>query len=375
MRDYKELREEVEKKLKRLQKKAEKYGTLFSVTATEPYGYEVTHNIDGRKVKRIYEVYDLAIESDIIKKDGYTILSRIEHTPTGNIVTVFEGEMQKEWAELPAHCDHCNGNHGQKFTFIVDNGEERKQVGRTCLKEYCGIDPQMIGAFNSFFEDMEAYTPDCYDFDKPIEYGYETNMVLALALEAYAKQGYRKSDEKDSNKEYIIDKLNHDEKASTEFWKPADELSKAIENMSLEDAIDAMLNNVQTRIKGWYCKKSDIGYFAYAPVAYEKYMERIERQNKWKSEKEAMSASSNYVGTIGERMDFEVNEAKLLTSWSNDYGMTFLYRFIDKVGNVLMWFASTTIETEGISRIKATIKNHSERDGVKQTIINRVKVV
>ena len=379
-----EMRNEVEKKLKRLQKKANRYNIPFAYTESEPYGYEVEYNVDGQKVKHIYEVYDLSIEAEVIKNGDYTIIARIEHTPTGNIVNTFVGEMQSEWAHIPAHCDHCNGNHGQKFTFIVDNGEERKQVGRTCLKEYCGIDPQTVGMVNEFFGDIEEFTPEGYDFiGSPIAYGYETTEILAHAIEAYDAQGYRKSDEYGSNKSVILDAVNHGDHPSKEAMEKAEKLSDAIVAMSIEDAVDANLNNVQTRIKGYYCKASEFGYFAYAPVAYEKYIKRIEEAKRRAEEKEALGANSEYVGTVGERTEFEVKEVKLLTSWESQYGITYLYRFIDKNDNVLIWFASTSLgkwvdgewhDAENVERIKATVKDHSERDGVKQTIITRVKV-
>jgi len=147
-----------------------------------------------------------------------------------------------------------------------------------------------------------------------------------------------------------------------------------IRDMSMDEAIDAMLNNVKVRLEGWYCKPSDFGYFAYAPVAMEKYLKRLEEQKRREAEKSAMANGSNYVGTIGARDTFNIKEAVLLTSFDGYYGKTFLYRFIDKTGNVLVWFASTTLDTDHVSKIKATVKDHTEHDGVKQTVVTRVKV-
>ena len=87
-----------------------------------------------------------------------------------------------------------------------------------------------------------------------------------------------------------------------------------------------------------------------------------------------MSEQSEYVGNVGERSVFEVKEAVLLASFQSYYGTTFLYRFLDNSDNVLLWFASGTFETDNVTKIKATVKEHSERDGVKQTILTRVKV-
>ena len=89
--------------------------------------------------------------------------------------------------------------------------------------------------------------------------------------------------------------------------------------------------------------------------------------------KEAERASSQYIGEIGQRLEIEVSDMALLTSWEGDWGWTYLYKIIDTMGNVLIWYASRCIDTA--KKIKATIKDHSERDGVKQTIVTRCSVV
>ena len=370
-----EKMEEVEKKLKRLQKKAQKYDIPFSYSFGEPYCYESKRRDDyGAPYIVKYEIIDLTIESEIIKKGDYTIIARIEHDIAGNIVNVFVGEMETAWATIPAHCDHCNGNHGQKVTFIVENGSERRQVGRTCLKEYCGIDPQMVGAMNQFFEEMDEYSPERGEILEGVPHVYDAVEILAHAIEVFAEQGYRKSEEMGSNKGEILRRVSEGTKPKHETIEQAEKLAEEIASLTVEDAVEWNVNNVQTRIKGFYCKPTDFGYFAYAPVAMERRARRMETLKRRAEEKSAIAAKSGYVGIVGERMDFTVSEAQLLTSWENQYGITFLYRFIDSNGNVLMWFASKRIDTEGLKRIKATVKEHSERDGIKQTIITRVKV-
>ena len=74
---------------------------------------------------------------------------------------------------------------------------------------------------------------------------------------------------------------------------------------------------------------------------------------------------------------------KLLTSWETQYGMTYLYKMVDENGNVFIWYASKRFgkfdpdgawEDFSQAKIKATIKDHTERDGVKQTVVTRCKV-
>ena len=366
-----EKREEVEKKLNRLQKKAQKYDIPFSVSYGEPYSITLKQKNEYEViVENMYEVFDLTIESEVIRKDGYTVLAHIEHAINGNIVNVFEGEMKKEWVSLPPFCEHCNSNHNLKFTFIVANGAEQKQVGRTCLKDYCGIDPQVIGMFNAFYGELEEYTADGYDFREHIDMVYDTTNTLAHAIEITAEQGYIKSDERDSNKGKLIKRCAD---YNREYHKQAEEMEKAILAMSIEEAIDARLNNVQARMKGMYCKSSDFGYFAYAPTAYNKYMERKAEKERRANEQATIAEKSDYVGTVGERINFDIKDMRLLTSFESAYGYTYLYRFIDKNDNVLIWFGSNMID-ESPKAIKATVKAHNEREGVKQTIITRVKV-
>ena len=378
-----EKREDMEKKLRRLEKKAKKYDIPFSVSYGEPYAIEIKRTDDfGKKYTQKYEVFDLTIESETIRKDGYTVLAHIEHGDDGNVVDVFEGQMQTEWVNIKPFCAHCNANHNLKYTFMVSNGNEIKQVGRTCLKEYCGIDPQMIGMMNSFHDDIDEYTPDGYDFGEGLPCVYDAVEVLAFAIEAIKKQGYVKSDERDSNKGEIIKAVGH-RHPSKELLAEAETMAKAIAEMSVEEAVNARLNNVQVRIKGFYCKPSEFGYFAYAPIAYERHMKYIEAQKRKAEEKAKVAKDSEYVGNVGERAEFRIKEMTLLTTFPTDYGTTFLYRFIDQSGNILIWFASGSFgawkngkwETyENVSKIKATIKAHNEREGVKQTILTRVKV-
>lgn len=376
-------REEVEKKLKRLQKKANKYNIPFSFSYGEPYAITLKQKNEYEQiVENMYEVVDLTIESEVIRKDGYTVIAHIEHASNGNIVNVFEGELKKEWITLPPFCEHCNSNHNIKYTFIVANGAEQKQVGRTCLKDYCGIDPQTIGMVNAFYGDIEEYTVDGFDFREHIDLVYPTTLILAHAIEVTREQGYIKSEERDSNKGYILKHCN--DSASQKAIEEAREIEDAILAMPLDEAIDALLNNVQSRMKSLYCKPSDFGYFAYAPTAYARYMERKAEKERKAKEQATIGEKSEYVGNIGDRIDIEIKDMRLLTSFATDYGMTHLYRFIDKDDNVLIWFASSAmgkwvngewVDAQNVSKIKATVKSHSERDGVKQTIITRVKEV
>lgn len=397
-------REAVQKMVAAKQKKAERYGAHLSVTFGTPYAKRV----EIRKVDMVtqtvytertatFEVFDLTIESEVIKADGFSVVAKIEHLEGGNVVTTYGGvEMRKTWTTIKPHCDHCGGNHGQRKTFIVrgQDGAER-QVGSTCLKDYCGIDPQRIGWAESL---GECLTEEYRDFDyigAEIPRAYDTVKALAFACDLIRKQGYRKTSEANSNRDKIGDLLT-DTKSwpvpTAEGRREAEQIAEGLKAMTLDEAFAAGLTEVKALVQSGYCKASHFGYIAYAPKAWAKHQEKVAREQARAEQRQTEARSSEYVGEVGQRLAIKVKSVDLLTSWDTQYGTTWLYKIVDHEDNVLMWFGSSllgvdvdngksiqfhTVDSDShykATEIKATVKAHNERDGVRQTIVTRCKV-
>lgn len=377
-------KEAIEKAVSRFEKKAVAYGKLFSIQYGEPYAkeraiYEIVRDYStGTELKKkvgseLVEVFDVTIESDIIKKDGYEVVAKIEHIDGGNIVNTFGKDAGKpEWSALEPKCEHCGNNRHRRLTFIVrhEDGSE-KQVGRSCLKDYCGINPDYVMWLNQLQDIILNDDIDHHDFDTyPAHKAYSTITMIALAMKVLASQGYVKSGERNSNR-HIMSELCDDYRPSEVELDEAKKMAESFAALGSGEICDSMLANIQTLINCGYCKISHFGYLAYAPVAYEKYNERMKRKAERDAERAAERNSSEYVGEVGQRITVQLSEMKLITSWETMYGYTYLYKFIDIAGNILMWFASRVIAD--CSTIKATVKEHTERDGIKQTIITRCK--
>jgi hypothetical protein len=98
--------------------------------------------------------------------------------------------------------------------------------------------------------------------------------------------------------------------------------------------------------------------------------------------------NSKFLAEVGERIDLEVT-LEWSFNFEGDYGVTTLYKFTDSEGNVVVWWASKPFcpgpvspdhneRTEEIEvgqrvKIKGTVKKHEEREGIKQTVLTRVK--
>lgn len=380
---YADMLDEVTKKLNKLARKAERYNVPFSYTIGEEHPQKVSiHEYDeitnSTHVKDSYMVsaVDVVVDCDgFIRSSDWAVVAKLEHTDKGNIVTPFGGAaVSNDWYSLLPRCEHCNSNRERKTTFIVKHSSGSiKQVGKTCLKDYTGIDP----ALAALWACVRDIFPESFDLD---DFGWEghrrirvfdTTDVLAHACDLIKANGYRKANSYRSTKEEVFDRLINDLIPTAEGMEQAKKVNEWLKTRDAPDVGD-LERNCSVLAKSGYAKIRHIGILSYAPVAYQKYLERIARQASRESKmKEEMK--SEYVGSVGERITFKADTAKLLTSWETDYGMKYLYKFTSG-GNVLMWFATTSKNVEGKTTITGTVKEHNIRDGVKQTIITRCKV-
>ena len=367
--------ETVKTSITKLARKAERYGNHLTMTVSDPYAtarnwYEVDYiNHCQRKLEtEMVEVVDVEIDCDIIRKGAYKVLARIDHSAQGNVVRALTETYYPEWATIPAKCQHCGGNHNQVYTFMVQSESgEILQVGRTCLKDYCGINPLSIGLAN------EIHDIFLDDEDRPLYTStqttvYSTLNALAQSIRIIREHGYVKSGEVGSNKQWL-NRLA-DDIASDADRAEAEKLAELIRD---HHEGDNLLTNIYTLLRCEYCKARDFGYIAYAPLAIENTMREIARKAKLEEAKANEARQSEYIGEVGERLTVEVDSMVLLASWETQYGMTHLYKITDKAGNVLVWYASSVQDEDNMKRIKATVKDHNERDGVKQTVVTRCK--
>jgi hypothetical protein len=99
-----------------------------------------------------------------------------------------------------------------------------------------------------------------------------------------------------------------------------------------------------------------------------------EREAKFAAARAQDAAVSQWIGTEGERRDFEL-DIQWVKAFEGIYGVSFIHGLKDLGGNVVVYKGTNKLGEKGERvMLKATIKAHSERDGVKQTQIARPKV-
>ena len=372
---------EVQKELVKLVGKAAKYGIPFSFKVGEPFVKTLAVKaLDPATQTWVHtmetvDVFAVPVEiSDaMIRANGWTAVAKLEHFDNGNVVTMFDfgEEAPVEWRTLPPHCDHCGINRYRKETFMVrhESGEVR-QVGSSCLLEYTGIDPRfaVLWAKVSEWSIDEEVTEDFRSCGYASECAYSPTTVIAFAADAIRKHGYVRSDEGGSTASKVKELLNHCPSPSEEGVAKAEKVVAWLKSLDL--SVGGVVADVIPLAKQDVCAWKHIGRLAYMPLAYDRAMEKAKRE----AEQEARNAASDFVGTVGGKVEFVAVKAKMITSFPTVYGTTRVYKMEDASGNVFVWFSSGSVEVEDGVTVRGTVKEHKEYRGAKETVLTRCKI-
>lgn len=106
----------------------------------------------------------------------------------------------------------------------------------------------------------------------------------------------------------------------------------------------------------------------------------IAQREERKAEYRARDLASQHIGIVGDRVDL-ILTVTFVTDYQTQFGITNVFGLRDADGNILIYKGTSALYNTNCQfavkgdtvKVKATIKEHAERDGVKQTIINRPK--
>lgn len=98
-----------------------------------------------------------------------------------------------------------------------------------------------------------------------------------------------------------------------------------------------------------------------------------ERTKAREDARQADADKSGWIGTVGDRRVFTLT-IRIVVEMEGQYGYSYLHVMHDADGNVVVYKGSNQLGKKGDTvTVKATIKEHDTRDGVKQTKISRPK--
>ena len=372
------------KKASRIEKKCIRYGNEFSFARCGEVFRQVRLE-DGTKMTLKFiqvEITGKAIVND------WEYIATIQHLVSGNVITTyFDVDIPEKYRTAPPVCEHCNIKRARNETCLIRNTKtgEIKQVGKSCLKDFtCGLDSELVAAYESFIHEAEKASEFSGLGNYNNYWSLEDFITCAIAVTnrlGYVKQGAEGVSTKiDCINLYAEDYGNGSNKYARERIEYLNLKADTEDNHKLAKDIiswattadtnnNSYLENLQILCKEEYISNRNLGIVCSVVTAYKKAKELIAKKE---AEKKAC-AESEYVGNIGDKVEFDVVAGDVVYSTYTDYGMLYIYKFLDANKNVYIWKSSKELEGD-INKIKGTIKNHEEYNGVKQTILTRCRV-
>lgn len=396
MKVYKCLKSDfsdLEKKIKRITKKLDRYGLKWefkviseSIELVPVVDYRNPNNVPlwqfiPKKLDPLpCEVITYTFNMDHLQLGEYEPIAVLEHFDNANMIyTIKEGiTIPEKYQTVKSYCEHCNSMRTRNKTVLLqDQDGNIKQVGTTCIKEYTGIDGiDIISGYQDIYAIcLEDCKIDYINIDQYPKNIIETIDYLTACIQLITAKGYNKETTK-----YKAWEIASKDEQNNKHQKTA---KQVIQYFRDHQYTDNFLNNIKTALSQEYTKLS--GFVAYAYIAYQKELEN----DKKKAQKQAESTISQHVGKIGDKIQKELT-LKYRYSYDTNYtyygGTSYIYIFMDDKGNQYKWntskFLEKIIDNEYKSVnindkiiVKGTIKEHTEYKGTKQTVLTRCKII
>lgn len=356
-----------------------------------PEGWMISHNV------RRY--YLLTITGVSPKLGGWSFVGAIdlvrdeEGKVVGNMVrTLPDQEMPEQYRTTDPHCDHCGIARRWKSTYIVKHEDGvYAQVGRQCLKDFTGHkSPESLASMAEILMNISDLAGLAEDDDWGEGRGgrrrdrYHLEMILTQAATVIRTDGWVSKAVADAT-------MRTSTAAMLRIWisatgNEAEKLARHFETsetdkQTAKDTVEWMRSLAEREKLSDY--EHNLSLFALAGVVDEKvlgfvvsaipaYMRAHDREVFAKKER----AESTHVGQVKQRIEMVLTLAMIRYIDSN-FGTRTMCKYRDENGNVVIWWASDAIDMAVGTKIKAkaTIKEHSEYNGIKQTIVSRLAVI
>jgi len=414
---FSHYKKEIELELQVFSTKAKKFGVDFQYEFSKPYILkkeipspmgDFWNEQHGYHHIVTYEVFDLNINHEPIKLSGDWELVAYYKNDTGSIQQLNVNlELPKWFVEHEINtCNHCNIKRYRKTYFLVYSPitKEFKQIGSTCLKDFCGITPAKALKIFSFFY-QPTFFGECenYSFnnaskqlkEKFVNIAYSKSLCISKILEFIKLHNYTKATfeqiedgvtyygkikykwVRDNEGKATLDKLiqfleSKTEKPKIKGAKDINDLLKFWDNKEIKtdkdnipiNSFNFWISDCKEILTTDYILKTDLNKLC-GLVNY--YVES--------KAKESEISSSKHFGNIGERITQDLIITKMFAG-DGLYGSYYIYTMENENGNCFVYKGSKQIGWENDKlNITFTITSHDTYNGMKQTIISRPKIL
>ena len=370
----------LEEKLAKLNRRAAKLGL-------EPFVLTILKDFTklmGEKGSEVLVDYvEATLTGPIIKINGWEFIAKLELSDSGVVVyNINPGvEIPASIKQDAGECEHCHSARQRKDTFVLrhDSGEF-KQVGRQCLKDYLGYHgtpEQILMLAQISYEVHNCNEPDEVDLMSAGTYRLPGKTFIVYSCAACRLYGYK-------NRAMVEESFHPVMTTGDAAWvsyvsKTPDELRKSITEEDQKQASDVCKwinalpgnNDYENNLK--VLLNDGVSYFGrnILASAVPSYIRSTESSQK-------DSLINDYFGEIGKRKEMNLTFIGR-SSFDTEFGIMSIMRFRSEDGKLAVWKTTSGWNKDvapGCScRVKATVKEHSEYKGFKQTILSRVTLL
>lgn len=375
--------ENLRKKISDLNKRAKKFDLP-----------EITLSF-GKKFYKKIRYYDEDFEVPFInctvigtypRIPGYKFLAKLERVGDRNLI-LGRTDIGEEWITKDNYCDHCKSKRQRKETYLLQKEEtgEISQVGSSCIDIFVGMSSLEAitwrASLYNLFED-ETMDPHFDEAEKNPNVVFTEDFIAAsiAAIRAFGfvSKANGIASSLTSTAMHAFNKLVPVFKYAEFNVSEADIELAALALKDLDSILEG--NQISANIKT-VCSSPELhrDYIFIAVLLAKIALDKRGEITKIKKEAKPDALPSNYVGSVGDRIDVLVTVNKRLTFESSyGYGGTAKMMIMaDASGNV---FVTTTTGSfcpsqDAIIEIRGTVKAHKTYNGKKQTVLQRVSIV
>ena len=359
-------------------------------------------------------VYVIEITSKV-KENNWVVVAIVQHAKTQSGITISPlpgGDVTEDMiVNIPKEynfldniaCDHCNTHRDRSLGFIVYNTEtkEYRMIGRSCMKEYTGIDPTGLLALAHVFNVARHWDP-LYTGAWARKY-YDISDALLLASAATKLYGYVKRNcvgedrwhkiydgpanatlevvkrilegtwdakENTATRELDTKVIQYANEHYKELMSFKDEVVNYINNMDI--GYDVFKQNLKTALSGTLILKKQLGLVVCAPSMYSRFLADEEKK---KAFNDLPRNNEFYPGNRGDIIKIE-NIVSATKSPKPTSRGSYILTFLTEDGYELSAFVDPNDIPEDLTKITSVvgkIYNFNEFRGKKSTTLVNVK--
>lgn len=321
---------------------------------------------------------------------GWTLVAIVEPVSDNEcLIREVPGQVcPPKYRVTDLHCDHCLQPRRRKEVYVLKHTDgDTIQVGCNCLADFFGT--RKITAFIKEIEALRKIDELYRSAEAPTFFQVREQVVPTIEFVCIASVLSRKYgwvSRAEAKEENVSSKATADKAWMICRDASADWVKQFVQSEGLQaDSQD--LASAQAAIK-WAasidpskakttylhdlavsCRQPVVnfkraGYVASVLVAYQHYQDQ-----------QAANAASKHIGAKGERRVFTNLKILVTTPYLTEFGSKLIVKFIDDSGNVLIWKTTKWpdwVRADTIVSVKATVKDHVEYKGRKETQLVRV---